>query len=265
MAEKYALYLPYKVLDSLASGNVTDSQFREFIMGLAEYDKSGTFPDSPTAGFAMMYKLLKPELDFAKAKYEDIVEKRREAGRKGGAPKGNRNAARNRGGGAPEGNRNAAKDNVPEQAPEPEPEKQTQAKQAKQAKQADNSNKITGNSYQYTDSDKFTTNISDAFASDVFFSETKIESFQNECGRVGYYIEQKRAKSLLKAYLGGFNNPTISCYETLFESNGFTEYVSTFIDTHKEYRRKPHEEKLKLFLSLMTSSDLYNKYVDGNP
>jgi len=42
MAGKYALYLPYKVLDSLSSGNVTDSQFREFIMGLAEYDRTGS-------------------------------------------------------------------------------------------------------------------------------------------------------------------------------------------------------------------------------
>jgi hypothetical protein len=84
MTGKYALYLPYKVLDSLARGNVTDSQFKEFIMGLAEYDKSGTFPTSSTAGFTMMFELLRPDLDFAKAKYEDIIEKRREAGKKGG-------------------------------------------------------------------------------------------------------------------------------------------------------------------------------------
>ena len=93
MAGKYALYLPYKVLDALSNGNVTDSQFREFIMGLAEYDKSGTFPASRTAGFTMMFELLKTDLDFAKAKYEDIVEKRRQAGKRGGAPKGNKNAA----------------------------------------------------------------------------------------------------------------------------------------------------------------------------
>jgi len=114
MAKKYALYLPYKVLDSLSSGNVTDSQFREFIMGLAEYDRSGIFPASRTAGFTMMYELLKPDLDYAKAKYEDIVKKRREAGKLGGAPLGNQNAK---------------KDNS-------EPERQ---KQANQAKQADNS------------------------------------------------------------------------------------------------------------------------------
>jgi len=84
MARKYALYLPYKVLDSLSSGNVTDSQFREFIMGLAKYDRTGTFPASPTAGFSMMYELVKAALDFAKAKYEDIVEKHRQAGKKSG-------------------------------------------------------------------------------------------------------------------------------------------------------------------------------------
>jgi hypothetical protein len=147
MAGKYALYLPYKVLDSLSSGNVTDSEFREFIMGLAEYDKSGTFPASHTAGFTMMFELLRTDLDFAKAKYEDIVEKRRQAGKRGGAPKGNKNAVRNRGGGALEGNRNAAKKEAPDQNPEPEPAKQTQAKQAKQA---DNSTQITENRQEIT-------------------------------------------------------------------------------------------------------------------
>jgi hypothetical protein len=143
VAGKYALYLPYKVIDSLSKGNVTDSQFREFILGLVEYDKSGIFPASPTAGFTMMFELLRPDLDFARTKYDDIVEKRREAGRQGGASKGNTNAAGNRGGGALLGNTNAAKKNAPDQSPEPEnklkhlvefePEKQTQAKQAKQA------------------------------------------------------------------------------------------------------------------------------------
>jgi len=151
MAGKYALYLPYKVLDALSSGNVTDSQFREFIMGLAEYDKSGAFPKSNNAGFTMMFELLKTDLDFAKAKYEDIVEKRRKAGKLGGAPKGNKNAAGNRGGGAPRGNRNASGKEAPEdQADEPDPAKQTQAKQTKQAKQADNSTQITENRQEIT-------------------------------------------------------------------------------------------------------------------
>jgi hypothetical protein len=119
MAGKYALYLPYKVIDSLSKGNVTDSQFREFIMGLVEYDRSGMFPASPTEGFTMMFELLKSDLDYAKTKYEDIIEKRRAAGRMGGAPKENKNAAK------------AA---FTDQAPEPSPKKQ-----AKQAKQPDDS------------------------------------------------------------------------------------------------------------------------------
>jgi len=122
MARKYALYLPYKVIDSLSGGNVTDSQFKEFIMGLVEYDKSGIFPASPTAGFSMMYELVKSDLDFAKAKYDDVVRKRSEAGKQGGAPKNNKNALKKN--------------------------KQNNQKQAKQAKQADNRYKITDNSKQ---------------------------------------------------------------------------------------------------------------------
>jgi len=48
----------------------------------------------------MMFELLKTDLDFAKAKYEDIVEKRRQTGKRGDAQRGNKKAAGNLGGGA---------------------------------------------------------------------------------------------------------------------------------------------------------------------
>jgi len=161
MAKKYALYLPYKVLDSLSSGNVTDSQFREFIMGLAEYDRSGMFPASRTAGFTMMYELLKPDLDFAKAKYEDIVEKRRQAGKLGGARPGNQNAKKDTS----------------------KSEKQKQAKQANQAKQADNSSKYTVVSNQMTD-------IRSSSKSEVVFSKQLTTTFSN------FYISEQKAREL---------------------------------------------------------------------
>jgi hypothetical protein len=86
----------------------------------------------------MLFESIRPEMDFYHEKYNAIVEKRREAGSKGGAPKGNKNAAGNQGGGAPLGNRNAAKKETPEYEPENkhkqndqmlefEPKKQTQA------------------------------------------------------------------------------------------------------------------------------------------
>ena len=240
MAGKYALYLPYKVLDSLSNGNVTDSQFREFITGLAEYDRSGVFPASPTAGFSMMYELVKSDLDFAKAKYDDIVEKRRQAGKQGGAPKGNKNAAGNRGGGAPIGNRNAKKD-TPNQEPESDPdrEKQTQAnkqKQTKQAKQAesDNSNQITDISSR---------------SSGVVFSkqpppQTTTTAFLNLCKSLGYSIDRQKAEEILNAGIG---------LSWLSGSLTYPEYIAEEIQ--KNYPDKPPHEKRRLFIALLAKED----------
>jgi len=244
MAGKYALYLPYKVLDSLSSGNVTDSQFREFIMGLAEYDRTGTFPASPTAGFSMMYELVKSDLDFAKAKYEDIVEKRRQAGKKGGAPKGNKNALGNRGGGAPSGNRNAVKDGYLDQIPEIEPEKQTQAKQAKQAKQTepDNSSQITDNSKQIKD-------MRSSGSSEVVFSkppppQTTTAILINKCKSLGYSFDNLTAQDIL-------NTGIVSSW--LIEPFTYPEYIAEIIQ--ESYADKPPEQKRKLFRAILAAED----------
>jgi hypothetical protein len=235
MAGKYALYLPYKVLDALSNGNVTDSQFREFIMGLVEYDKSGAFPASHTAGFAMMFELLKPDLDFAKAKYEDIIEKRRNAGKQGGAPKGNKNAVGNRGGGAPAGNQNAKKD-----APDQEPEKQTQAKQA------DNSNQLSVVSNQYTDKR--------SSSGEVVFSKQPPQTtttFMNVCKKIGYHLDRKKAAEILNTGI-----------DPAWFSGSFTfpEFIAGYIQN--TYQNKPQHEKRNLFMALLAKEDKKDAFLE---
>jgi len=239
MAGKYALYLPYKVLDSLSSGNVTDSQFREFITGLAEYDRTGTFPSSPTAGFSMMYELVKSDLDFAKAKYEDIVEKRRQAGRLGGAPLGNQNALGNKGGGAPCGNQNALKG---DKAQEPEPEKQTQAKQAKQAESVVSS--------QLTDISKQIIDIRCSSSNEVVSSSqippqtTTVDIFINACKNVGFSLDRKKAQEIMNT------NIDISWFNEPFT---YPEYIAEIIQ--ESYADKPPEQKRRLFRAIINAED----------
>jgi rubrerythrin len=132
MAGKYALYLPYKIHDALSKGGITDSEFREFITALFNYDQHGTEPAFTNSGLTMLFESIRPEIDFYHEKYEAVVEKRREAGRNGGASKSPKKvaAARENGarGGPPKGNRNAAKnkDNPPvESEMEKQPETTT--------------------------------------------------------------------------------------------------------------------------------------------
>lgn len=252
MAGKYALYLPYKVLDSLSSGNVTDSEFREFIMGLAEYDRHGLFPASHTAGFTMMFELVKSDLDFAKDKYEAILEKRRNAGKQGGAPKGNKNAVGNRGG-APMGNRNAAKDEAPDKEPEQEKqhnqmlelndEKTTQAKQAKQAESVV-SNQLSVNSHKI----KENSSSSYTASGEVAFSKqpptTTIDIFIKNCKEAGFSLDTKKAREILNT---GIDT------SWLYGTHNYPEYIANYI--RESYPEKSEAEHRRLFVSALTWDD----------
>ena len=102
------------------------------------------------------------------------------------------------------------------------------------------------------------TTTADAFASAIAANTL---NFQNECSRLGFKINQHRAKILLKDFAKDFKNPADqNDYNTLFGSDGFSEYVSTYVND--KYVDKPKDEKLKLFLSLMANTDKYNEYVD---
>ena len=275
MAGKYALYLPYKVLNSLSSGKVTDSEFREFIMGLAEYDKSGEFPASHTAGFAMMFELLRTDLDFAKTKYEDIIEKRRIAGHQGGAPIGNQNAVKNRGGGAPEGNQNAVgncgggaparnqnarKEAPDDQEPEPDDVKQTQT----QAKQADNSSQYSVNSSQLKDKRNSSSNSSVAPAGDGDVVSAKqpqttttdfinIQNFLEASKKAGFSLDRKAAERILENE--GFRH-------WINGRLNFLKYTAQRIKSDPRYADKPDQEPKRLFISALSWEDFQDDYLE---
>jgi hypothetical protein len=109
MAGKYALYLPYHIIIALESEGFSDAEIGAFIRGIIKYHLEGTLPRFNDRALNLLFSDNKPEFDHNIEKYKAIVEVRREAGKKGGAPKGNANAAGNRGGGAPSGNKNVAK------------------------------------------------------------------------------------------------------------------------------------------------------------
>jgi ribosomal protein S27AE len=234
MAEKYALYLPYKVLDSLSSGNVTDTEFREFITGLAGYADERTEPAFKDRALTMLFESIRADIDFNRAKYEATVEKRREAGKQGGAPEGNTNAVGNRGGGAPLGNTNAAKKNTPDQFPEPEnkhkhliefePEKQTQAE----------SESVVGNQYLGFSS-------SSGVVSQLPLTTTT--AFIILCKTLGYSLDRQTARKVT------------ADLDPAWLSGAFTypEFIAGII--LKNYAEKPLEEKRKLFRKLILDAE----------
>jgi len=254
-------------------------------MGLAEYDKSGVFPASHTAGFAMMFELLKSDLDFAKAKYEEIIEKRRIAGQQGGAPIGNQNAVKNRGGGAPEGNQNAVgnrggrapagNQNARKEAPddqEPEPDDvkqtQTQAKQAKQAKQADNSNQYSVFSLQSLYNNSSSSSSSAAFAGDGDIVSAKqpqttttdsinIQNFLEASKKAGFTLDRKAAEGILEEE--GFRRWINGRFNFL---KNFLKYTAQRIKSDPKYADKPYQEQKRLFISALSWEDFQDDYLE---
>jgi hypothetical protein len=230
MAEKYAFYWPYKTIDSLSSGNVTDAEFREFMMALFEYDRSGTVPVFEDRAFTMLFESLRSGIDYNNQKYQAIVEKRSAAGKKGGAPEGNTNAVGNRGGGAPLRNTNAAK-NKHKQMVEFEPKKQTQAESV---------------SVSVLDLE-----IS---SSPVDFekpppSRTAAADFINECKRLGYFIGKKKAREILGS---GLNPAWLSGAFT------FPGYIARFVT--EKYPDLSHEKQTGFFISALEYDDRREEY-----
>jgi hypothetical protein len=128
MAGKYALYLPFHIIDALENEGFSDAEIGAFVRGVVKYHLEGTPPRFDDRSLSLLFSSCKQEFDHNIERYEAKIESCRENGKKGGALSGNKNAAGNRGGGAPKGNRNAAKAENKHKPPvEFEPEKQTQA------------------------------------------------------------------------------------------------------------------------------------------
>jgi hypothetical protein len=238
MTEKYAVLIKYKYLEYIDSAKLSDADAWIFLKGIIEYDKTGTEPIYSNPVLSGLFAVVKIDLDKNRENYEAILQERSEAGKKGAEKRWGK-----------------AKDNSKDSKSQ-----KNMAKMANATVCQKNMAKMPDNDLD-NDLENSTTIIADACASAI---AANISNLQNECARLGFKISQQRIKTLLKDYVSGFKNPAdTGVYETLYGPDGFTEFVSKYV--HKKYESKSQEEKLKLFLSLMVSADLYNEYVGSNP
>ena len=127
--------------------------FKKIVLSVAAYALDGVNPNLNDITLKMVFNFVKPIIDSSNKRWEETRIQRSEAGKLGGAPLGNQNAAKNKGSGDPTGNQNASKPDEEPEEPEPEASgeeaknKQNQAKQPNacknkqnQAKQAVNVN-----------------------------------------------------------------------------------------------------------------------------
>jgi hypothetical protein len=253
MAGKYALYLPFHIIAALETAGFSDAEIGIFVRGVIKYHLEGTLPRFEGRALNLLFSSSKPEFDNNIAKYENIVRKRSEAGKKGGAPRGNRNAAGNRGGGAPRGNQNTAKRKAPDKDPRIEPEnkhkqmfefepkKQTQAKQADIESESD------------IDIDGGSTTA--AGGGEVVFLQqpettTTILNILSESKKAGFTLDRKIAGRILAG------NPVDPAW--LFGPFSFIEFAAATIQD--SYPVKSPVEQKRLFISSLEWEDLRETY-----
>lgn len=70
----------------------SDAQKGKLFMALIDYNKTGKIPEIDDPKVCIVFGTLLPGMDFNNNRWEEISRKRSEAGKKGGAPKGNQNA-----------------------------------------------------------------------------------------------------------------------------------------------------------------------------
>jgi hypothetical protein len=226
MAEKYAVLIKYKYLEYIESAKLSDADAWIFMKGVIEYDKARIEPVYTNPVLSGLFAAIKVDLDQNRRNYEAVSEERSKAGKEG---------AKKRWGNGENSN--------------------CQKNQKIMAKMHG-----SGNDLDYGNGFENSTTIADSCESAI---AANIVRFQNECERLGFKTDRRGAKSCLKKYAKGFENPADThIFERLYGLDGFMEYVATYIHKHKEYSHKPQDQKQSLFFSLIPTEDKYNEYVD---
>ena len=88
--DKSGMLLFFDDLQSFS--DLTDQEYGQLIRAAMKYELSGTLPTFSDRALKIAFNQIKIRNDLNRAKYEAISKARSEAGRKGGAPKGNQNA-----------------------------------------------------------------------------------------------------------------------------------------------------------------------------
>jgi hypothetical protein len=96
MAEKPAVLIKYKYLEYVDSANLSDADSWKLMRGVIEYDKTGEVPQFENSVLYGIFAVIKLDLDQNKENYNKAVEANSNNGKKGGAPKGNQNARKNK-------------------------------------------------------------------------------------------------------------------------------------------------------------------------
>jgi len=83
MADKHSVLIKYKYLEYIKNARLTDADSWVFISALIEYDKNGKEPVFTNSVLTGLFAAIKYDLDENKEKWQEVVNAKAEAGKKG--------------------------------------------------------------------------------------------------------------------------------------------------------------------------------------
>lgn len=238
-----ATLIPQSIRSALKKGNIPDHEKWNFIDALMEYDLTGTIPNFSNANLAMLFESYKSLIDANNAKYWEKTQRLAIVGAAGGSVRSETKtaAARRNGakGGAPKGNRNAAKNHASDNELEKQPKQMLRLSSNEKTTQAvidiDIDVKDSGNNRVVLEKQPTT---------------TIILNFLNESKKAGFTLDKKIAEKILR------ENPIDPTWQkgpfcfTVFVANVITDLYSD---------KSPAEQK-RLFISAFHWEDLREDY-----
>jgi hypothetical protein len=229
MAEKYSVLIKYKYLEYIENAKLSKSDSWDFIMGIIQYDKTNEIPVFENPILAGMFAIVKYDIDENREKWEQVVKEKSNAGKKGGAPKGNQNALKN---------------------------KQKQAKQpnacfdyknqTEQAKQPD---------YGYDLDHEFVNENGGGNNIPTPENQTGekpppplISEILKQAETTGFFIDTELAEQL------------IACTDySWFGDHSFISFVAIKIREHDKYGKKPVDEQRRIFRKVLLDAENYRR------
>jgi hypothetical protein len=220
MTEKYAVLIKYKYLEYIESAKLSDTDAWKLIHSIIEYDKTEEIPVFENPVLTGIFAVIKLDLDQNKKNWNAVSQVKSDSGKKGGAPKGNQNARKN-------------KQNNQKQAKQPN----AYFSQKNKQKQHD------------SDSDLDLGNEFESGGGNIDFKTKKpppliLKKIISEAHRLEFIIDEKKA---VEFYRSGIDP---AWYEGPYS---FLAFAAEKVTTAKNYRDKPHDEQQNLFNSAVIS------------
>ena len=240
------LLLPYKVIDAISSGNLTEAESWQFIIAMVDYDRNGALPEFPRGEAGALWSMIKPEMDYNKKSWQEELVRRSEAGKKGGASRSEAKQAAARENGQAGGRPKNTETETPVGFSDTKP---TETETPVGLNSENSEAEITQAEYEYVnESDNVYGNVNDSTIQNIF-ENPNILIIQNIAKSLGFTITAKQA----------------SCFEDCLDPSWLEGSDNFLVFAAEEIRRKEKNKTPDDHIRLFVKSWSFENFLEDYP